>query len=77
MVTLQVQTYMCSTRLTKKINVVGINDPELTGLIIVTDAVALDVKKGPFIGIFHEYAHLGKGNSIHASGQLEWFKTPS
>ena len=27
------------------------------------------------IGIFNEYAHLGKGSSIHSSGQLEWFKT--
>ena len=23
--------------------------------------------------IFHEYAHLGKGSSIHAAGQMEWF----
>ena len=25
------------------------------------------------IGIFHEYAHLGKGRSIHAASQMEWF----
>ena len=23
--------------------------------------------------IFHEYAHLGKGKSIHTAGQMEWF----
>ena len=33
----------------------------------------MDTQKGPIIGVFHEYAHLGKGKSIHAAGQLEWF----
>ena len=27
------------------------------------------------MGIFNEYAYLGKGSSIHSSGQLEWLKT--
>ncbi|KAL7576800.1 hypothetical protein ACA910_013820 [Epithemia clementina (nom. ined.)] len=31
-----------------------------------------DTNKGKVIGIFHEYAYLGKGQSIHSSGQLEW-----
>ena len=31
--------------------------------------------QGKVIGIFNEYAYLGKGSSIHSSGQLEWFKT--
>ena len=57
----------------RKINIVGIDDHELTGLNAVTAAALLDTQKGPIIGIFHEYAHLGKGKSIHASGQLEWF----
>ena len=38
-----------------------------------TAATLLDTQKGPIIGVFHEYAHLGKGRSIHAAGQLEWF----
>ena len=57
----------------RKINNVGIDDHELTGLNVVTAAALLDTQKGPIIGIFHEYAHLGKGKSIHASGQMEWF----
>ena len=57
----------------RKINIVGIDDHELTGLNVVTAAALLDAQKGPIIGIFHEYAHLGKGKSIHASGQMEWF----
>ena len=57
----------------RKINIVGIDNHELTGLNVVTAAALLDTQKGPIIGIFHEYAHLGKGKSIHASGQMEWF----
>ena len=57
----------------RKINIVGIDYHELTGLNVVTAAVLLDTKKGPIIGVFHEYAHLGKGRSIHAAGQMEWF----
>ena len=57
----------------RKINIVGIDDHELTGLNVDTAAALLDTQKGPIIGIFHEYAHLGKGKSIHASGQMEWF----
>ena len=40
---------------------------------MVTAAALLDTQKGPIIGIFHEYAHLGNGKSIHAAGQMEWF----
>ena len=39
---------------------------------MVTAAALLDTQKGPIIGIFHEYAHLGNGKSIHAAGQMEW-----
>ena len=56
----------------RKINIVGIDDHELTGLNVVTAAALLDTQKGPIIGAFHEYAHLGKGRSIHAPGQMEW-----
>ena len=56
-----------------KINIVGIDDHELTGLNVVTAAALLDTQKGPIIGVFHEYAHLGKGRSIHAAGHMEWF----
>ena len=52
----------------RKINTVGIDDLELTGLDIVTAAALFDTPKGPVSGIFHEYAHLGKGRSIHAGG---------
>ena len=57
----------------RKINIVGIDDHELTGLNVVTAAALLDTQKGPIIGVFHEYAHRGKGRSIPAAGQMEWF----
>ena len=57
----------------RKINIVGIDVHELTGLNVVTAATLMDTKKGPIIGAFHEYAHLGKGRSFHAAGQMEWF----
>ena len=57
----------------RKINIVGIDDHELTDLNVVTAATLLDTQKGPIIGVFHEYAHRGKGRSILAAGQMEWF----
>ena len=59
----------------RKINIRGIDNHEVTGLDVVTAATLLNTSQGKVIGIFHEYAYLGKGSSIHSSGQLEWFKT--
>ena len=42
---------------------------------MVTAATLLNTSQGKVIGIFNEYAYIGKGSSIHSSGQLEWFKT--
>ena len=59
----------------RKINISGIDNHEVTGLDVVTAATLFNTSLGKVIGIFNEYAHLGKGSSIHSSGQLEWFKT--
>ena len=59
----------------RKINISGIYNHEVNGLDVVTAATLLNTSLGKVIGIFNEYAHLGKGSSIHSSGQLEWFKT--
>ena len=59
----------------RKINIQGIDNHEVTGLDVVTDATLLNTSQGKVIGIFNEYVYLGKGLSIHSSGQLEWFKT--
>ena len=59
----------------RKINIQGIDNHEVTGLDVVTAATLLNTSQGKVIGIFNEYAYLGKGSSIHSSGQLKWFKT--
>ena len=59
----------------RKINIQGIDNHEVTGLDVVTAATLLNTSQGKVIVIFNEYAYLGKGSSIHSSGQLEWFKT--
>ena len=59
----------------RKINIQGIDSHEDTGLDVVTAATLLNTSQGKVIGIFNEYAYLGKGSSIHSSGQLKWFKT--
>ena len=38
----------------------------------MTAAALFDTQKGPVTGISNEYAHLGKGRSIHAAGLMEW-----
>ena len=58
-----------------KINIQGIDNHEVTGLDVVTAATLLNTSQEKVIGIFNEYAYLGKGSSIHSSVQLEWFKT--
>ena len=59
----------------RKINIQGIDNHEVTGLDVVTAATLLNTSQGKVIGIFNEYAYLGKGSSTHSSGQLEWVKT--
>ena len=59
----------------RNINIQGIDNHEVTGLDVVTAATLLNTSQGKVIGIFNKYAYLGKGSSIHSSGQLEWFKT--
>ena len=59
----------------RKINIQGIDNHEITALDVVAAATLLNTSQGKVIGIFNEYAYLGKGSSIHSSGQLEWFKT--
>ena len=49
-----------------KINIVGIDNHELTGLDVVTAASLLHINQGKVIGIFNEYTSLAKETpSIH------------
>ena len=44
----------------RKINIIGIDDHEMTGLNVVTAATLLDTQKGPIIGVFMNMLTLGK-----------------
>jgi hypothetical protein len=39
---------------------------------LVTAGAVTHSNRGPVILIMHQYAHSGKGHSIHSSPQLEW-----
>jgi hypothetical protein len=59
---------------TRTINVSGIDNHQLTNLPIVTAGAYMESNCGPVIGIFHQYADIKTGKSIHSSGQLEHYK---
>ena len=58
----------------RTVSVTGIDNHALPGLEIVTCATLLNTDKGKVILIMNEYAHYGRGNTIHSPGQIEWFK---
>jgi hypothetical protein len=39
---------------------------------LITAGSVTHSNRGPVILIMHQYAHSGKGHSIHSSPQLEW-----
>jgi hypothetical protein len=39
---------------------------------VITAGEVTQSNRGPVILIMHQYAHSGKGHSIHSSPQLEW-----
>ena len=57
----------------RAINVQAVSDHQVTDLKIVTAGSVVQTQHGPAIAIFHQYAHLGTGKTIHSSIQLEEF----
>jgi hypothetical protein len=56
------------------VDIRGIDNHQLTEIPVGTVGGVVQTQKGPVIAVMHQYALLGKGNSIHSPGQLEWFK---
>jgi hypothetical protein len=54
-------------------DVSGLADHSVTDLPIATVAGVLSTSQGPIIGIFHQYAHLGSGKTIHSANQMRHF----
>ena len=52
----------------------GIDGHTVQDLPICTVAAQVKSNKGPIILIMHQYAYLGKGKTIHSSGQIEYYK---
>jgi hypothetical protein len=51
----------------------GIGAKSLTNLPICTVGVAIQTQKGPIIYVFKQYAHYGKGQTVHSVNQLKHF----
>ena len=62
------------SRSSRKCTVTGIDSHELQGLDVVQCAALVETSHGIVNLIMNEYACYGKGNTIHSSGQIEWFK---
>ena len=58
---------------TAKADVTGILQDTYEDVPIASIAAKINTKKGPVIGIFHQYALIGEGATIHSSIQLESF----
>jgi hypothetical protein len=54
------------------VNVEGIDGHVMERCRLVTAGAVTQSNRGPVILIMHQYAHSGKGHSIHSSPQLEW-----
>jgi hypothetical protein len=54
------------------VNIEGIDRHVMEQHRLVTAGAVTHSNRGPVILIMHQYAHSGKGHSIHSSPQLEW-----
>ena len=53
----------------------GIDNHSVSSMPVATAGGVVASTVGPAIVILHQYAHMGKGNSMHSSVQMEHFKT--
>ena len=62
------------SRSSRKCTVTGIDSHELQGLDVVQCAALVETNHGIVNLIMNRYACYGKGNTIHSSGPIQWFK---
>ena len=55
------------------VDVIGISNNAMKDLNLCTVAGYIQTTSGPVIGLFHQYADTGSGNTIHSVNQLEAF----
>jgi hypothetical protein len=56
-----------------KANVSGIGKSTINNLPLVTAAGLIQTHRGPIVAFMHQYAHYGKGHTIHSATQLHSF----
>jgi hypothetical protein len=56
-----------------KVDITGIANNSLKDVQLATVAGMTQTDKGYIIGVFHQYAHQGEGNTIHSVNQLKHF----
>jgi hypothetical protein len=56
-------------------HVTGIGDATITDLPLITAAGFVQTHRGPAIVFMHQYAHYGKGHTIHSTAQIRSFGT--
>ena len=57
----------------RRVDISGIDNHQMTNLKIVTAGGVVPTQRGDVVGIFHQYASVPQGRSIHSSVQLESF----
>ena len=62
------------SRSSRKCTVTGIDSHEIQGLDVVQYAALVETNHGIVNLVMNEYACYRKGQTIHSSGQIEWFK---
>jgi hypothetical protein len=58
----------------RNVAIQGIDNHRCTNIEIGKVGGVSQTRKGPIIGIFHQYALLNKGSSIHSPCQYEWYR---
>jgi Reverse transcriptase (RNA-dependent DNA polymerase) len=57
----------------EKADITGIADKSVSNLPLCSVAGLIETHRGPIIGIFHQYAHYGKGKTVHSVNQMKHF----
>ena len=55
------------------VDITGLGDHSIDNVHLCTVAGLLQSQKGPIIGIFHQYANHGKGQTVHSINQMRHF----
>ena len=58
----------------RSVDIQGIDNHQVTNIPIVTAGGVVKSQHGNVIVILHQYAYIGRGRTIHSSGQLEWYQ---